>query len=144
MRKRPIAVTLGASMLLSMGVVATTSVGSFGEERFLPDVTYDLSVTGAERETIHAEVEALAGRINNARVGDGTYDPLSLVGAMLDGSSYDSISRGGTAATSYPFPVTNSAANQYEYDRKVAKLAWVVKLATDLGFPTVVQRQPDK
>ncbi|NLA09203.1 MAG: hypothetical protein GX871_03210, partial [Microbacteriaceae bacterium] len=144
MRKRPIAVTLGASMLLSMGVVATTSVGSFGEERFLPDVTYDLSVTGAERETIHAEVEALAGRINNARVGDGTYDPLSLVGAMLDGSSYDSISRGGTAATSYPFPVTNSAGNQNEYDRKVAKLAWVVKLATDLGFPTVVQRQADK
>ena len=144
MRKRPIAVTLGASMLLSMGVVATTSVGSFGEERFLPDVTYDLSVTGAERETIHAEVEALAGRINNARMGDGTYDPLSLVGAMLDGSSYDSISRGGTAATSYPFPVTNSAGNQNEYDRKVAKLAWVVKLATDLGFPTVVQRQADK
>ncbi|MFG2169443.1 M20/M25/M40 family metallo-hydrolase [Micromonospora chersina] len=101
-------------------------------------------MTDAERDAIHAEVEALAGRVSSARAGDGTYDPLSLVGAMLDGSSYDSISRGGTAATAYPFPVSNTEANQNEYDRKVAKLAWVVKLATDLGFPVVVQRQPDK
>lgn len=101
-------------------------------------------MTDAERDAIHAEVEALAGRVNSARAGDGTYDPLSLIGAMLDGSSYDSISRGGTAATAYPFPVSNTEANQNEYDRKVAKLAWVVKLATDLGFPVVVQRQPDK
>ena len=86
----------------------------------------------------------MAGRVSNARAGDGTYDPLTLVGAMLDGATYDSISRGGTAATAYPFPVSNTAANQNEYDRKVAKLAWVVKLATDLGFPVVVQRQPDK
>lgn len=107
-------------------------------------MTYDLSVTDAERDAIHAEVEALAGRISDARAGDGTYDPLTLVGAMLDGATYDSISRGGTAATAYPFPVSNTAANQNEYDRKVAKLAWVVKLAKDLGFPVVVQRQPDK
>ncbi|WP_158609390.1 M20/M25/M40 family metallo-hydrolase [Micromonospora musae] len=101
-------------------------------------------MTNAERDAIHAEVEALAGRVKSARAGDGTYDSLSLIGAMLDGSSYDSISRGGTAATAYPFPVSNTEANQYEYDRKVAKLAWVVKLATDLGFPVVVQRQADK
>ncbi|MEU6205717.1 M20/M25/M40 family metallo-hydrolase [Micromonospora musae] len=101
-------------------------------------------MTDAERDAIHAEVEALAGRVKSARAGDGTYDSLSLIGAMLDGSSYDSISRGGTAATAYPFPVSNTEANQYEYDRKVAKLAWVVKLATDLGFPVVVQRQADK
>ncbi|HWK27073.1 MAG TPA: M20/M25/M40 family metallo-hydrolase [Solirubrobacter sp.] len=127
-----------------MGVAGSASAAGIGEERFQPSVTYDLSVTHAERDTIHAEVEALAGRVSNARAGDGTYDPLTLVGAMLNGSSYDSISRGGTAATAYPFPVSNTAANQNEYDRKVAKLAWVVKLATDLGFPVVVQRQPDK
>ncbi|MET7671571.1 M20/M25/M40 family metallo-hydrolase [Micromonospora luteifusca] len=136
--------TLGMSLLLSTGVAADASASSLGEERFRPSATYDLSVTDAERDAIHAEVEALAGRVNSARAGDGTYDPLSLIGAMLDGSSYDSISRGGTAATSYPFPVSNTEANQNEYDRKVAKLAWVVKLATDLGFPVVVQRQPDK
>jgi hypothetical protein len=127
-----------------MGVPASASATSSGKERFQPSVTYDLSVTDAERDAIHAEVEALAGRVNSARAGDGSYDPLSLIGAMLDGSSYDSISRGGTAATAYPFPVSNTEANQSEYDRKVAKLAWVVKLATDLGFPVVVQRQPDK
>ncbi|MGB4135051.1 MAG: M20/M25/M40 family metallo-hydrolase [Microbacterium sp.] len=132
------------SLIASMAIAVNNSSPSFAEERFEPSVTYDLSVTGDERDVIHAEVEALAGRVSDARVGDGTYDPLSLVGAMLEGSSYDSISRGGTAATSYPFPVSNTAANQNEYDRKVAKLAWVVKLAKDLGFPVVVQRQPDK
>ncbi|WP_028062260.1 M20/M25/M40 family metallo-hydrolase [Solirubrobacter soli] len=132
------------SLLVSMGGAAGASAAGIGEERFQPSVTYDLSVTDAERDAIHAEVEALAGRVGSARAGDGTYDPLTLVGAMLDGSSYDSISRGGTAATAYPFPVSNTAANQNEYDRKVAKLAWVVKLARDLGFPVVVQRQPDK
>src|SRR5690242_16417448 len=132
------------SLLLSMGVAANAHAAGIGEEAFQPSVGYDLSVTDAERDAIHAQVEALAARVSNARAGDGSYDPLTLVGAMLDGSSYDSISRGGTAATAYPFPVSNTAANQNEYDRKVAKLAWVVKLAKDLGFPVVVQRQPDK
>ena len=144
MRKKSLAVTFGMSLLLCMGVAADASAAGIGEERFQPSVTYDLSVTDAERDAIHAEVEALAGRVSNARPGDGTYDPLTLIGAMLDGATYDSISRGGTAATAYPFPVSNTAANQNEYDRKVAKLVWVVKLATDLGFPVVVQRQPDK
>src|SRR6201991_557743 len=144
MRKKSLAVTLGMSLLLSTGVAASASAAGIGEERFQPSVTYDLSVTDAERDAIHAEVEALAGRISNARAGDGTYDPLTLVGAMLDGSSYDSISRSGTAAAAYPCPVSNTAGNQNEYDRKVAKLAWVVKLARYLGFPVVVQRQPDK
>ncbi|MFE9960439.1 M20/M25/M40 family metallo-hydrolase [Micromonospora sp. NPDC005299] len=137
-------VLLAATLVATVAPTSNASAASFGEERFQPSVTYDLSVTDAERDAIHAEVEALAGRVSSARAGDGTYDPLSLVGAMLDGSSYDSISRGGTAATAYPFPVSNTEANQNEYDRKVAKLAWVVKLATDLGFPVVVQRQPDK
>src|SRR5690348_5873871 len=126
--KQRLAVTLGMSLLLSMGVAGKASAAGFQ-----PSVTYDLSVTDAERDAIHAQVEALAGRVANARSGDGSYDPFTLVGAMLDGSSYDSISRGGTAATAYPFPVSNTAANQNEYDRKVAKLAWVVKLARDLG-----------
>ena len=143
-RRTTISVLLAATLAASVAPMLNASAASFGEERFQPSVTYDLSVTDAERDAIHAEVEALAGRVNSARAGDGTYDPLSLIGAMLDGSSYDSISRGGTAATAYPFPVSNNAANQNEYDRKVAKLAWVVKLATDLGFPVVVQRQPDK
>ncbi|UNK70674.1 M20/M25/M40 family metallo-hydrolase [Microbacterium sp. H1-D42] len=144
MRKKSIAIALGASVVLSLGAASTPSAKSSAEERFEPDVAYDLSVTGDERETVHAEVDALAGVVSSARAGDGSYDPLTLVGAMLDGSSYDSISRGGTAATTYPFPVSNTEANQNEYDRKVAKLAWVVKLAKDLGFPVVVQRQPDK
>ncbi|GIF77925.1 hypothetical protein Asi02nite_74430 [Asanoa siamensis] len=144
MRKKPLALTLGVSLLLSIGSAASASASTAGHERFQPDITYDLSVTDAERDAIHAEVEALAGRVTSARAGDGSYDPLTLIGAMLDGSSYDSISRGGTAATAYPFPVSNTETNQHEYDRKVAKLAWVVKLATDLGFPVVVQRQPDK
>ncbi|MFF4812892.1 M20/M25/M40 family metallo-hydrolase [Micromonospora chersina] len=137
-------VLLAGSLAATVAPAPPASAASPGEDRFQPSVTYDLSVTDAERDAIHAEVEALAGRVNSARAGDGTYDPLTLVGAMLDGSSYDSISRGGTAATAYPFPVSNTEANQNEYDRKVAKLAWVVKLATDLGFPVVVQRQPDK
>nr|WP_246381752.1 M20/M25/M40 family metallo-hydrolase [Micromonospora jinlongensis] len=147
MKDRPaltLSVLLAVTLVATVAPPANASPTSSGEERFQPSVTYDLSVTDAERDAIHAEVEALAGRVSSARAGDGTYNPLSLVGAMLDGSSYDSISRGGTAATEYPFPVSNNEANQNEYDRKVAKLAWVVKLATDLGFPVVVQRQPDK
>lgn len=154
MRRKPIAMTLGVTLLLSMGVAgetaasansaASSSAAGNDQEPFEPSITYPLSVTDDERDVIHAEIEDLAGRVNEARVGDGTYDPLSLMGAMLDGSSYDSISRGGTAATEYPFPVSNTAANEYEYDRKVAKLAWVVQLAKDLNFPVVVQRQADK
>jgi len=111
---------------------------------FQERVTYIPSLTPAERAVIHAKVNALSGDVGNAVAGDGSYGPLTLVGAMLDGGSYDSISRGGTAATAYPFPVSNTAANQNERDRKTAKLAWVVATAKALGFPVVVQRQPDK
>lgn len=144
MRTKPWAMTLGTALVLSGWGAVAGSAASSAEERIQPATTYALSVTGDERDTVHQEVEALAGMVREARVGDGTYDPLTLVGAMLDGSSHDSISRGGTAATSYPFPVSNTAANQNEYDRKLAKLAWVVTLSRDLGFPVVVQRQPDK
>src|SRR3954447_526111 len=98
-------VLLAGSLAATVAPTPHASAASLGEERFQPSVTYDLSVTDAERDAVHAEVEALAGRVSSARAGDGTYDPLTLVGAMLEGSSYDSISRGGTAATAYPFPV---------------------------------------
>lgn len=113
---------------------------------FQESVTYTPTVTPAERTAIHAHVDALAGDVGNAVVGDGSYNPLTLVGAMLDGSDYDVVSRGsgGLTATAYPFPVTSSTANQYEGERKSAKLLWVKELAEDLGFPVVVQRQGDK
>src|SRR4051794_26014986 len=101
MRKR-VALSFGMSLLLSTGVAGRAPQASIGDERFQHSVTYDLRDTEAERTAIHAEVEALAGRVSNARAGDRSYDPLKLVGAMLDGATYDSISRGGTAATAYP------------------------------------------
>ncbi len=112
-----------------------------------PVQTYSPTVTPAERTAIHAAVEALAGDVGNTVVGDGRYNPLSLVGAMLDGGSYDSISRGAggeAVSASYPFPVNNNANNQNERDRKTAKLNWVVALARAHGFPVVVRRQADK
>ena len=128
------------STLVALSLCAPAVAAPTFQER----VTYIPSLTPAERTAIHAKVDALSGNVGDAVAGDGTYDPLTLVGAMLDGATYDSISRGGTAATAYPFPVSNTAANQNEYDRKVAKLAWVVKRPRSLGFPVVVQRQPDK
>lgn len=112
-----------------------------------PTHTYTPTLTTAERTLIHASVEALSGDVGNTVVGDGRYNRLTLVGAMLDGGLYDSISRGpgGEAvSTAYPFPVNNNANNQNERDRKTAKLAWLVALAKAHGFPVVVQRQSDK
>ena len=80
-------------------------------------------------------------------MGDGSYDPLTLVGAMLDGSDvrfHFPRQRRCSVSTAYPFPVTNNTTNQNEGDRKTAKLLWVKELAEDLGFPVVVQRQADK
>jgi hypothetical protein len=114
---------------------------------FQERVTYIPSLTPAERAILHAQVDALRGGVGDAIVGDGSYNPLSLVGTLLDGGDFDSISRGAGGApvpTAYPFPVNNTAANQNERDRKTAKLAWVVATAKALGFPVVVQRQPDK
>jgi len=130
---------------LALGTPDITPGSTYAQSAvFQPSVTYEVSLTPAERTLIHAQVDAIAGDVGDAVVGDGRYDPLSLVGAMITGSSYDSISRGGTAPTSYPFPVSNTTGNQNERDRKVAKLAWVKKLAEDLGFPVVIQRQDDK
>lgn len=112
-----------------------------------PVQTYTPSVTAAERAAVHARVEALAGDVGNTVVGDGRYNRLSLVGAMLDGGRYDSISRGAggePVATSYPFPVNSNANNRNERERKTAKLNWLVDLAKAHGFPVVVRRQADK
>ena len=121
---------------------------------FTPGVTYTPTMTPAERDAIHARVEALSGDIGDVNVfNGGDYQeelkrvvPTTIVGSLLIGATYDSISRGGTAATAYPFPVSNTSGNQNEYDRKTAKFAWVKKLALDLGFneDQVVLRQPDK
>jgi uncharacterized repeat protein (TIGR02543 family) len=137
--KKLLIVILPVILILSFCISAMAA-----DEPFKPGVTYTPTLTAAERAAIHAQVDALAGDVGDAMVGDGTYDPLTLVGALMDGSSYNSISRGGTASTAYPFPVSNTSSNQNEYDRKVAKLTWLVKLAEDLGFPVVVRRQPDK
>lgn len=112
-----------------------------------PVQTYTPSVTAAERAAVHARVEALAGDVGNTVVGDGRYNRLSLVGAMLDGGKYDSISRGAggePVPTAYPFPVNSNATNQNERERKTAKLNWLVDLAKAHGFPVVVRRQADK
>jgi acetylornithine deacetylase/succinyl-diaminopimelate desuccinylase-like protein len=130
--------------ILSIIVALSLSFPAIAAPVFQERVTYIPSLTPAERAAIHAKVDALSGDVGNAIVGDGSYNPLSLVGTMLDGGDFDSISRGGTAPTAYPFPVSNTAANQNERDRKTAKLAWVVETAKALGFPVVVQRQPDK
>ena len=115
--------------------------------KFTPNVTYQTSVTDAERAKIHSAVENLSGYVGDMVVGDGTYDPNTLIGGLATGSSYNSISYGSRAAggapSQYPFAVPNTEANNNEGDRKTAKFAWVKELAANLGFD-VVQRQDDK
>ena len=122
--------------------------GGEGEEKpFQPSVTYQLTVTDEERAAIHKAVEDLAGYVGDMVVGDGKYDPNTLVGALAEGSSHNSISYGskkaGSIPTEYPFAVPNSATNYNEHDRKVEKLNWVKELGKALGLE-VVQRQDDK
>lgn len=132
---------LTVALVLPCAIPAASAAGTFQ-----PDVTYELSVTAEERAAIHKEVDALSGDVGDVVVGSGKYDPLSLVGAMLDGSDYDSISYGRkpTVPTTYPFAVDNTESHRNEYDRKTAKFAWAEQLSKDLGFPVVVHRQDDK
>ncbi len=56
--------------------------GGGGEEEekpFQPSVTYELTVTDAEREKIHAAVDALAGKVENMRPNENE-NPNTLVG----------------------------------------------------------------
>ena len=62
------------------------------QQSFQPNVTYEVSVTDDERAIIHDEVDKISGDVGNMEVGDGTYDPYSLIGGLAEGSSYDSIS----------------------------------------------------
>ena len=144
--KKLISGLLTAALVLPYCIPAQAAPATQGS--FQPAVSYDLSLTNAERARIHKEVDKLSGYIGDMVSGDGTYDPYTLVGGLADGSSYDSISYGSKAAGSipeeYPFAVPNTEANRNEGDRKTDKLAWVKELAEELGFPVVVQRQDDK
>ena len=93
------------------------------------------SITPEERAKIHANVDAIVGDMSN---------PESLIGGMAMAISFDAISRGGTAPTTYPFRVSNNEFNDFERDRKTAAFAWAKQLSQTLGFPVVVQRQADK
>ena len=117
------------------------------DSKFTPNVTYQVTVTDDERAKIHSAVENLSGYVGNMVVGDGTYDPNTLIGGLATGSSYNSISYGsrnaGSIPSQYPFTVPSIETNNNEGDRKTAKFAWVKELAENLGFE-VVQRQDDK
>ena len=142
--KKLLSGALTLSMVLSLAVPAMAIES--GEN--VPQTEYQVTITPEEREAIHDAVDDLSGYIGDMVVGDGTYDPLTLVGGLATGSDYDSISYGsrnaGSIPTEYPFPVPNTEKNNNEYDRKVKKLEWVEDLAKDLGFEVVVHRQDDK
>lgn len=116
-------------------------------DKFTPKVTYQVTVTDAERAKIHAAVDNLSGYVGDMVVGDKSYDPNTLIGGLATGSSYNSISYGsknaGSVPSQYPFTVPSTEKNNNEGDRKTAKFAWVKELAENLGLE-VVQRQDDK
>ena len=116
-------------------------------DKFAPKVTYQVTVTDAERAKIHAAVDNLSGYVGDMVVGDKSYDPNTLIGGLATGSSYNSISYGsknaGSIPSQYPFTVPSIETNNNEGDRKTAKFAWVKELAENLGLE-VVQRQDDK
>ena len=143
--------------LSSVMLFGTMTTGVFAAEngaskntsadKFAPKVTYQVTVTDAERAKIHAAVDNLSGYVGDMVVGDKSYDPNTLIGGLATGSSYNSISYGsknaGSIPSQYPFTVPSIETNNNEGDRKTAKFAWVKELAKNLGFE-VVQRQDDK
>ena len=142
--KKLLSGALTLSMVLSLAVPAMAiEPGENG-----PQTEYQVTITPEEREAIHDAVDDLSGYIGDMVLGDEDLDPLTLVGGLATGSSYDSISHGKAAAGSipseYPFAVPDTEANRNEGDRKTAKLAWVEQLAKNLGFEVVVHRQDDK
>ena len=141
--KKFLSTLLSAALALSLAAPALTPAASAHDFETTP---YELQVEDSERAAVHAEVDKMVGYVGDMKVGDGTYDPYSLIGGLAEGSSYNSISYGTKAPTptEYPFYVGNSETNFNEHDRKTAKLAWVVELCEALGFETIVQRQEDK
>ena len=71
------------STLVALSLCAPAVAAPTFQER----VTYIPSLTPAERTAIHAKVDALSGNVGDAVAGDGSYGPLTLVGAMLDGGA---------------------------------------------------------
>ena len=150
--KRLLSSILSASMifgLLTVGVSAEEEYDWNEGSSVQPSTTYEVQVTDEERQAIHDAVDALAGDPGEKGVFyPSDLDHTTLVGGLTTGSSYNSISYGrgaaGSTPTEYPFKVPNTEANKNEGDRKTAKYEWVVQLAKDLGFDTVVQRQDDK
>lgn len=142
--KKYLSAVLSVAMTLSLVAPALTSTAYASEYQTVP---YNLSVTDRERAAIHAAVDELVGYVGDMQVGDGSYDPYSLVGGLAEGSSYNSISYGsrnaGSIPTEYPFKVPNTENNNNEGNRKAAKYDWVIELAEALGFEAV-QRQDDK
>ena len=136
------AVTLGTTK-----ITVTTADGGFTADRIVTVINElgNSSLTQSDFDTIHKRVEELSGDVGNVSSPIGV-DPDSLIGALLNGAAYDTISRGngGITPTEYPFPVTSNASNQNEGTRKTAKFTWVEQLSKNLGFPVVVRRQPDK
>ena len=146
--KKLLGFMLATCVMLSCAMPTAFAVDSPADDySFEPTMSYDLSVTSEERLAIHDEVDKLSGDVGDIIIGDGKYDPNSLVGGMLTGAGYDSISYGSRNAvipTEYPFVVESSDRNQFEGERKAAKFNWVEQLSKDLGFDVVVHRQSDK
>ena len=95
-------------------------------DKFTPKVTYQVTVTDAERAKIHAAVDNLSGYVGDMVVGDKSYDPNTLIGGLATGSSYNSISYGsknaGSVPSQYPFTVPSTEKNNNEGDRKPRSL----------------------
>ena len=87
--KKFLSTLLSAALALSLAAPALTPAASAHDFDTVP---YDLQVTDKERAAVHAEVDKLAGYVGDMKVGDGTYDPYSLIGGLAEGSSYNSIS----------------------------------------------------
>lgn len=89
-------------------------------DKFTPKVTYQVTVTDAERAKIHAAVDNLSGYVGDMVVGDKSYDPNTLIGGLATGSSYNSISYGsknaGSVPSQYPFTVPSTEKNNNEGD----------------------------
>lgn len=147
--KKFLSLLLALVMILAFFVPVNAAAAEVEENgRFVPNVTYETQVTDAERKAIHEAVDKLAGYVGDMVVGDGSYDPYSLIGALATGSSYDSISYGrnqaGSVPTEYPFACPSTEANRNEGERKTAKFDSVMELCEALGFKVISHPQQDK